>query len=125
MSNKQKVLVVDDEVNISMAIQFLMEDNGFEVAIAFNGEEALGKMAVFKPDLVLLDVMMPKMNGFEVAKTIRQNPANMDVKIIFLTAKGTDRDKMEGYGSGGDVYLTKPFDNQELVDPVKETLAFG
>jgi two-component system response regulator MprA len=108
-----------------MAIQFLMEDNGFEVAIAFNGEEALGKMAVFKPDLVLLDVMMPKMNGFEVAKTIRQNPANMDVKIIFLTAKGTDRDKMEGYGSGGDVYLTKPFDNQELVDPVKETLAFG
>ena len=125
MSNKQKVLVVDDEVNISMAIQFLMEDNGFEVAIAFNGEEALGKMAVFKPDIVLLDVMMPKMNGFEVAKTIRQNPANMDVKIIFLTAKGTDRDKMEGYGSGGDVYLTKPFDNQELVDPVKETLAFG
>lgn len=125
MSNKQKVLVVDDEVNISTAIQFLMEDNGFEVATAYNGIEALVKLDAFRPDLILLDVMMPKMNGFEVAKRIRQNPANMDIQIIFLTAKGTDRDKMEGYGSGGDVYLTKPFDNQALVDLVIETLAFG
>jgi DNA-binding response OmpR family regulator len=124
-SSPSRILIVDDSPAIVMAINFLMQDNGFETETAADGRIALAKLPVFKPDLLILDVMMPNMDGFEVAQTIRKDPNYADTRIIFLTAKGTDRDKLQGYGAGGDVYLTKPFDNQDLVELVKETLTYG
>lgn len=122
--NPFRILIVDDEPNIVMAIDFLMGQAGYETEKAYNGQEALEKVASFKPHLIILDVMMPRMDGFEVARTLRQDEANYRIKIVFLTAQGTDRDKAKGYGSGGDVYLTKPFDNQELVSLIGEITQF-
>ena len=116
----KRVLIVDDEPNISMAIEFLMSDAGYITATAANGREAMEKIADFQPHVVILDVMMPEMDGFETARAIRQNDALADIQIIFLTAKGTDRDRTTGYGSGADLYLTKPFDNHELLSMVEE-----
>jgi len=124
-SSNKRVLIVDDEPNIVKAVNFLLTQHGFTTARAYNGLQALQKIGAFQPDLVVLDVMMPEMNGFQVARQIRANPANADVVIIFLTAKGTTRDKMQGYSTGGDIYITKPFDNEELIQAVSETLAYG
>ena len=121
----KKVLLVDDEPNILVAIEFLMEQKGFIVEKAFNGEEALQKAAEFQPEIIILDVMMPGMDGFEVARILRNTPSFLDVKIIFLTAKGTNGDKITGYSKGGDVYLTKPFDNDELVMVISEFAEYG
>ena len=121
----KKVLLVDDEPNILVAIEFLMEQKGFIVEKAFNGKEALQKAAEFQPEIIILDVMMPGMDGFEVARILRNTPGFLDVKIIFLTAKGTNADKINGYSKGGDVYLTKPFDNDELVMVVSELAEYG
>lgn len=118
----KRVLIVDDEPNISMAIEFLMSDAGYETATAANGREAMEKVAAFEPHVIILDVMMPEMDGFETARAIRQNEAYAELQIIFLTAKGTDRDRATGYGSGGDLYLTKPFENNELLSLVEEVL---
>ncbi|MCI4667844.1 MAG: response regulator [Bacteroidia bacterium] len=115
-----RILIVDDEPNIVLAIEFLMKQAGYEVAKAYNGLEALEKVNEFKPHLIILDVMMPHMDGFEVARTLRQDDSYFNTKIIFLTAQGTDRDMAKGYGSGGDIYLTKPFDNKELTTIVQE-----
>lgn len=121
----KKVLIVDDEPNILVAIEFLMEQNGYVVEKAYNGEEALQKASSFQPEIIVLDVMMPGMDGFEVARVLRNTPQFSDVKIIFLTAKGTEADKINGYSKGGDVYLTKPFDNNELVMVVSELAEYG
>ncbi len=122
---KTKILIVDDEPNIVLAIDFLMQKKGLSTAKAYNGEEALNLVKSFQPNIVILDVMMPGINGFEVAKEIRSNSENDYVSIIFLTAKGTAKDKMQGYLTGGDVYLTKPFDNEELTQTVIEMLQYG
>jgi DNA-binding response OmpR family regulator len=119
-----RILVVDDEPNIVVAIEFLMQQQGFETETASDGQEALAKARQFRPDLIVLDVMMPKADGFEVAHAVRHEPALEGVKIVFLTAKGTSRDKVNGYDAGGDVYLTKPFDNDELLEIVSEMLEF-
>lgn len=121
----KKVLLVDDEPNILVAIEFLMEQNGFVVEKAYNGEEALAKAKVFQPEIIVLDVMMPGMDGFEVARILRNTPSSSEVKIIFLTAKGTEADKINGYSKGGDIYLTKPFNNDELVMVVSELAEYG
>lgn len=121
----KKVLIVDDEPNILVAIEFLMEQNGYVVEKAYNGEEALQKASSFQPEIIVLDVMMPGMDGFEVARVLRNTPQFSDVKIIFLTAKGTEADKINGYSKGGDIYLTKPFDNNELVMVVSELAEYG
>lgn len=120
-----KVLIVDDEANIVTAINFLMEDAGFTTATASDGRQALEVAQAFLPDLIILDVMMPHLDGFEVAAQIRRLPALSQTQIIFLTARGRDRDRASGYSSGGDAYLTKPFDNQALVEMVQEMLEFG
>lgn len=120
-----KVLIVDDEPNIVMAVDFLMKKQGFKTQKAYNGERALELIETHAPDIVILDVMMPGMNGFEVARSIRSNPKNSEIRIIFLTAKGTDQDKIIGYSKGGDFYLTKPFDNHHLIEMVTEILEFG
>lgn len=122
---KPKVLIVDDEPNIVLAIDFLLSQKGFQTKNAYNGTEALEKLSVFQPDVVVLDVMMPGMTGFEVANKIRATVGFSDVHIVFLTAKGTTKDKMQGYSNGGDLYLTKPFDNDDLVTAIQEIIQFG
>jgi two-component system alkaline phosphatase synthesis response regulator PhoP len=120
-----KILIVDDEPNIVLAIEFLLQRQGYLVEKAYNGLQALEVATAFKPDIIILDVMMPDMNGFEVGKQIRQLPTLEHSKIIFLTAKGTQKDKQTGYASGAEVYMIKPFDNDELVNTVQEMLTYG
>ena len=119
----RRILIADDEANIVTALRFMLERNGFEVAVAENGAKALAAMASFAPDLVLLDVMMPVKNGFEVCQDIRGNPDWRDVKIVMLTAKGRDVDVAKGRALGADAYVTKPFSTRELAEQVKALLA--
>ena len=118
-----KILIVDDEPNIVVSLEFLMKKEGFDVAVAVDGEEALAKVATFRPDLVLLDVMMPKKSGFEVCEAVRANPANARRLVVMLTAKGRDTEVAKGLALGADAYVTKPFSTKELVAKVKAMLA--
>lgn len=118
----KKVLIADDEPNIVTSLEFLMRRAGYEVMTANNGKDALDCVGAFAPDLVLLDVMMPHMSGYEVCRKIRENPEWQGVKIIFLTAKGRDVEIAKGLGLGADAYLTKPFSTQELRDMVQKFL---
>jgi DNA-binding response OmpR family regulator len=125
LNNTTRILLVDDEPNILLAIEFLLKKEGYTIKKAFNGQQALDSVVSFRPDIIVLDVMMPEFDGFEVARRIRNMPSFEDVRIIFLTAKGTETDKMKGYTSGGEVYLIKPFDNDELVQVINEVVTFG
>jgi DNA-binding response OmpR family regulator len=116
------VLIVDDEPNIVISLEFLMEQAGYQVKLASNGEEALKAVAEFTPDLVLLDVMLPLKNGFEVCQKIRENPAWKDIKVIMLSAKGRDLEVSKGMALGADVYITKPFSTEKLLAQVKQLL---
>ena len=118
-----RVLVVDDEANILLSLEFLMKKAGYDVRIARDGEEALAEMRTARPDLVLLDVMMPKRNGFEVCEMIRANPEWKDVRVIMLTAKGRDVEREKGLAVGADDYITKPFSTREVVERVSGWLA--
>ncbi len=118
-----KVLVVDDEPNIVLSLEFLMKQAGHEVRTASDGELALQAIAADCPDLVLLDVMMPRKDGYEVCQTIRANPDWQGVKIIMLTAKGREIEREKGMALGADDYVTKPFATRDVVDKVQELLA--
>jgi DNA-binding response OmpR family regulator len=118
----KRVLVVDDEPNIVMSLRFLMEREGFEVEVAPTGERALEALEKTPADLVLLDVMMPKLDGFEVCQRIRGNPAWSRTKIVMLTAKGREVERDKGLALGADEYVTKPFSTRDLVARVKEML---
>jgi DNA-binding response OmpR family regulator len=118
----KRVLVVDDEPSILLSLEFLMEQEGYDVHTATDGDEALQSIHETLPDLILLDVMMPKRDGFEVCQTIRANPEWKEVKIIILTAKGREVDQEKGLALGADDYITKPFATQELVKKVKMVL---
>jgi DNA-binding response OmpR family regulator len=118
----KRVLVVDDEPNIVMSLRFLMEREGFVVEVAPTGEEALAALNRQPADLVLLDVMMPELDGFEVCQRIRTNPAWQRTKVIMLTAKGRDVERDKGLALGADEYITKPFSTRELVVRVKQML---
>lgn len=118
----KKVLIVDDEQNIVISLEFLMKREGYEVLVAADGEAALAKALDQKPDLILLDVMMPKKNGFEVCQQIRATPELQDTKVIMLTAKGRDTEVAKGMALGADAYMTKPFSTKELVAQVKTML---
>ncbi len=120
-----RVLIVDDEPNIVIALEFLLQREGYQVEKAYNGLHALELAAEFTPDIVVLDVMMPGMDGFEVARRMRQIDQLEMTKIVFLTAKGTQRDKETGYASGGEYYLIKPFDNEVFVHTINEIMAYG
>lgn len=119
----KKVLIADDEPNIVRSLQFLMKREGFEVLVAGDGEAALEQIATHRPDLVLLDVMMPKKNGYEVCQLVRANAEWQAIKVILLTAKGRDVDVEKGMAMGADAYVTKPFGTKELVAQVKDILA--
>jgi two-component system, OmpR family, alkaline phosphatase synthesis response regulator PhoP len=114
-----KILVCDDERHIVRLIQVNLERQGYQVVTAFDGKEGLEKIRAEKPNLVVLDVMMPYMDGFEVLKSLRREPETMNLPVIMLTAKAQDKDVFEGYHYGADMYLTKPFNPMELVTFVK------
>ena len=121
----KKILIVDDEPHIRLLMaQTLeeLEDEGVEFLIAENGEEAIETIKLEKPDLVFLDVMMPKMNGFDVCYAVKNNLDIKDVYIIMLTAKGQEFDKEKGQQVGADLYMTKPFDPDEVVEKSYEIL---
>ncbi len=118
-----RILAVDDEPNIVRLIQVNLERQGYQVETANNGAQALAKIKANRPDLVVSDVMMPEMDGFELLANIRRDPTLMDLPVIMLTAKAQDRDVMTGYQTGADMYLTKPFNPQELLQFVKRILS--
>ena len=118
----KKILIVDDEPSIIVPVQFLMEQNGHDVMVAFSGEEAMEIIAEKKVDLILLDIMLPVIDGFEVCQRVRENPRWNKIKIILLTALGSDANVEKGLALGADAYITKPFSNIEIVDKVKELL---
>lgn len=119
---KKKILIVDDEPNIVISLEFLMQREGFDVAVAVDGEAALQAIADRPPDLVLLDIMLPKKDGFEICRQIRANPAWQSVKIVMLTAKGRDTEIAKGLALGADSYLTKPFSIKDLVAKTRQLL---
>ncbi len=119
----EKILIADDEQNIVISLEFLMKREGFEVLIAQDGAEAVEKIRAEMPDLVLLDVMMPRKSGFEVCQEIKSDPALQSVLILMLTAKGRDTEVAKGLALGADGYMTKPFSTKELVDRVRSMLA--
>ena len=118
----KKVLIVDDEPNIVISLEFLMKKEGYEVTVARDGQEAVERIQADRPDLVVLDVMMPKMNGFEVCETIRKDPGLNDIRILMLTAKGREAEVSKGLSLGADAYMPKPFSTHELVDKAKGLL---
>jgi DNA-binding response OmpR family regulator len=117
-----RILIIDDEPNIVLSLEFLMKREGFEVAVAGDGEAALRAMAERRPDLVILDVMMPKLNGFEVCQRIRAEPALRGVRVLMLTAKGRETEMKKGLEVGADAYVTKPFSTKELVAEIRRLL---
>lgn len=120
-----KILIVDDEAHIRILLERTLidfEDEGVEILMAENGEEALELIKTEKPNLVFLDVMMPKMNGFDVCHTVKSELKMDDVYIVMLTAKGQEYDKQKGTDVGADIYMTKPFDPDEIYDKVEEGL---
>lgn len=118
----RRILIVDDEPNIVASLEFLMRGDDYDVRVARNGEEALLLAERFRPDLVLLDVMMPQRSGFEVCRRIRENPALRDMKIVMLTARGRDVEREKGLKAGANAYVTKPFSTKELMITVRDLL---
>ena len=117
-----KVLIADDEPNIVISLEYLMKREGYDVLVATDGNQALETIRREQPALVLLDVMMPGMNGFEVCQAVRADPALEGVRILMLTAKGRDTDISKGLALGANAYMTKPFSTRELVDKVRSLL---
>ena len=118
----KKILIADDEQNIVISLEFLMKREGFTVCIAADGQEAIDKVRSEAPDLVLLDIMMPRKNGYEVCQEIRSDPQLQGTRILMLTAKGRDTEVAKGLALGADAYMTKPFSTKELVAKVQELL---
>ncbi|HET8541076.1 MAG TPA: response regulator [Anaeromyxobacter sp.] len=116
----KRILIVDDEPNIVVSLEWLMKREGFDTAVAADGEAALAAVARDAPDLVVLDVMLPTMNGFEVCRRIRSEPRWSGIKILILTAKGRDTEVAKGLGLGADAYVTKPFSTKDLVAQIKQ-----
>ncbi len=116
------ILLVDDEPTIVMSLEFLMRKSGYQVGIARNGTEALAALSQTPYDLVLLDVMMPDVDGYQVCRQLRQNPARAATKVIFLSAKSQPADVQKGYDAGADLYIPKPFSTRQLMQKVRELL---
>ena len=119
-----RVLIADDEPNIVISLEFLMKQRGYETRVARDGDEALAEVESFRPDLVLLDVMLPRRNGFEVCQKLRADGWT-DLRIVMLTAKGRDIEIEKGLALGADAYVTKPFSTGELVERIAGLLEAG
>ena len=118
----KKILIADDEPNIVVSLEFLMRQKGYEVKVATNGEDALAAVGEFAPDLILLDVMMPRLSGYDVCQKVRENPAWSGIRIIMLSAKGRDVEVNKGLAVGADAYVTKPFSTKDLIEQVARML---
>ena len=119
---EKKILIVDDEPFILKSLSFVLTKEGFHIDTATNGLEAMEKILREKPDIVFLDIMMPKMNGMEVCQWIRKDPLLKDIYVIILTAKGQEMDREKGFSIGADEYMTKPFSPSSVVQRIKEIL---
>ena len=117
-----KILVVDDEPTIVRLMEFILARQGHEMLVAVNGQEALDKVRLHAPDLVLLDIMMPRIDGYEVARTLRADPASAGLPIVMLSAKAQEEDIRKGMDVGVDEYITKPFSPEHLVRVVADHL---
>lgn len=117
-----KVLLVDDEPNILLSLKFLMQKEGYEVLVAENGDEALALARQSLPDLVILDVMLPSPNGYEVCQAMRADPRLIGLYIMMLTAKSNPAEREKGLAMGANDYVSKPFSNRELMDKVRGVL---
>lgn len=120
---KKKILIVDDEPNIVVPLEFLMKQNNYEVQTAGTGEKAIDLILNWKPDLVLLDIMLPGMDGYEVCQKIRQQKELNNIRIVFLSAMARSIDIAKGMGLSADDYITKPFATDYVVSKIKELLA--
>lgn len=118
-----KILVAEDEPSIVISLEFLLRGAGHEVTVARNGSDALALTEKLRPDLVVLDVMLPVVDGFEVCRRIRANSATRDTRILMLTARGRQSEMDKGLAAGADAYLTKPFATRELLETVANLLA--
>ncbi len=118
----KKVLIVDDEADIIEILQFVLEARGYECITAFDGEEGLRLAKEAKPDLILLDVMMPKINGYKISRLLKYDSKYKDIPILMLTARSQDEDKILGRETGADEYITKPFKVDYVIEKVKEYL---
>ncbi|WP_016855573.1 response regulator transcription factor [Halomonas smyrnensis] len=118
----RKVLIVDDEPNIVLSLEFLMQQAGFEVVTAEDGETALARVSETRPDLMLLDISLPGIGGFDVLERLRADPDVARLPIIMLTAHGREVEREKGLALGADDYITKPFSTRELVERVKRLL---
>ena len=117
--SQKKILVVDDEVDLVETIRFPLEMEGFNVLVSFNGEDALNQARKEKPDLILLDLMLPKLDGYKVCRLLKFDERYKDIPILMLTAKTQEKDKLLGKETGANEYITKPFDIDELMKKVK------
>ena len=120
--SKGKVLVVDDEIYIVHILDFSLGMEGYEVITALDGEQALERLESDKPDMIVLDIMMPKLDGYETCKALKQNPATHDIPVILLSAKGRNVDQKIGFEVGADDYITKPFSPRKLVERINAIL---
>jgi DNA-binding response OmpR family regulator len=118
----RRILIAEDEESIVASLDFLMRRAGYATCIARDGHAALKSVADFAPDLVLLDIMLPGLSGFDICARIRENPALAATRVLMLTARGSNADEARGLAAGADAYLTKPFATQELVARVRELL---
>ncbi len=118
----KRILIVDDEPSIIVPLQFLMQQNGFETSVAFTGEEAMETIAEKTPDLIILDIMLPIIDGYEVCQRVRENPQWNNIRIILLSALGGDANVAKGMALGADAYITKPYSNEEVTEKVKGLL---
>ena len=116
---QKKILVVDDEADLVETIRFPLEMEGFNVLVSYNGEDALNQARKEKPDLILLDLMLPKLDGYKVCRLLKFDERYKHIPILMLTAKTQEKDKLIGKETGADEYITKPFDIDELIKKVK------
>jgi DNA-binding response OmpR family regulator len=118
----KKILIADDEPNIVVSLEFLMRQKGYDVKVVHSGEDALNAVPQFGPDLILLDVMMPRMSGYDVCQKVRENPQWAAIKVVMLSAKGRDVEVTKGMAVGADAYVTKPFSTKDLLAKVQQLL---
>jgi len=122
LSNPKKILVVDDEQDMLLAVRLRLENSGYEVSTATEGLEGLNLARKLKPDLIILDVMLPKMNGYKISRLLKFDEAFKHIPVIMLTALAGENDRNTGVETGANAYVTKPFDTQQLLDTIKRYL---
>jgi len=122
MGEKKRILVVDDEQDLVRAVQIRLEHAGYEISVAYDGKEALEKARKEKPDLILLDLMLPKMDGYKVCRMLKFDEKYKNIPIIMLTARAQESDQKLGLETGADAYLTKPFQHEVVLAKIKELL---